>query len=221
ALMVRPGPWPELLDEVAANASRRMWQSAYAVFKGAAQAARTGTTPTEQDVERAWDKAAFLVLPLVLDPLFADSRHAGGGYRDAVRQVAGHLLAHGPHAPSGLQLAGRLRHGLGLPARGRGGAVGVEVEDRHVIRLLVKGSETEFETAAHAKSGMPLAYGHGLKVVLDGGKYWRDPATDKLHQTKPQVAPGQPEPVGEEHYIAEFVVDPMAALPGERRMAPE
>ncbi|MGO4418218.1 hypothetical protein AB4Z54_05510, partial [Streptomyces sp. MCAF7] len=52
ALMVRPGPWPELLDEVAANASRRMWQSAYAVFKGAAQAARTGTTPTEQDVER-------------------------------------------------------------------------------------------------------------------------------------------------------------------------
>ncbi|MGO4758879.1 hypothetical protein AB4212_61450, partial [Streptomyces sp. 2MCAF27] len=33
--MVRPGPWPATLDATAANATRRIWQSAYADFAGA------------------------------------------------------------------------------------------------------------------------------------------------------------------------------------------
>ncbi|WP_455357550.1 lonely Cys domain-containing protein, partial [Streptomyces sp. SYSU K217416] len=122
-LMVRPGPWwSEALDVIAARAARRTWREAYVDFvlaRGRASGVMAG-----RDLAAVWWRAMSLVLPLELHPVLADSRHARADYIGAVRQVAEHLDAHGLDAVSGVVLAGRLRHGLGLPPRLLGGAPG-------------------------------------------------------------------------------------------------
>ncbi|WP_432070834.1 hypothetical protein [Streptomyces sp. AA1529] len=114
-LMARPGPWPGVLDTVAANMARRTWRQAYADWALAA--------PERDDeaLDEAWRTAQALVLPLELHAVEADARYAGNRYRAAVRQVADLLAASGGRAAARAQ-ADRLRHRLGLPVRVRGGA---------------------------------------------------------------------------------------------------
>ncbi|MFK0172080.1 hypothetical protein ACIQU5_25125 [Streptomyces sp. NPDC090306] len=114
ALMTQPGPWSGHLDTTAANASRRLWDDAYQDFAQATPA------PHRDAARPSWDTATALVLPLELHPVLADSRHAVDAYRDAVRQVADRLARGGTRAEA-TALAGRLRNGLGLPPRLRGG----------------------------------------------------------------------------------------------------
>ncbi|MGW3572425.1 hypothetical protein ACWDSL_52765, partial [Streptomyces sp. NPDC000941] len=123
-LMMRPGPWTDALDDVAANASRRLWASAYADFAGAAAGAAPGTAlggAMETDVARAWAAAVSLVLPVEPHAVLADSRYAGDGFRRVVRQVADHLLMWGPDTEAALrsaaELADILRLDLGLRRR--------------------------------------------------------------------------------------------------------
>ncbi|MEK8171877.1 hypothetical protein NKH77_28635 [Streptomyces sp. M19] len=56
--MVRPGVWAGPLDVTAANATLRIWQSAYADFAGTVP-----DGPTRVDADRAWDTAVSLMLP--------------------------------------------------------------------------------------------------------------------------------------------------------------
>ncbi|MGW3108752.1 hypothetical protein [Streptomyces sp. NPDC001100] len=115
ALMLRPGPWSGHLDTAAATASRRLWDDAFSDFA-------QSTPGSAPDVARqSWDTATALVLPLELHPVLADSRHAIEPYRSAVRQVADVLAAGGTRTEA-TALADRLRKGLGLPQRLRGGA---------------------------------------------------------------------------------------------------
>ncbi|WP_455357457.1 lonely Cys domain-containing protein, partial [Streptomyces sp. SYSU K217416] len=121
-LMVRPGPWSEALDVIAARAARRIWREAYVDFvlaRGRASGVMAG-----RDLEEVWRRAMSLVLPLELHPVRADSRHARADYIGAVRQVAEHLAVPRAGAVSAVLEADRLRHGLGLPPRLRGGAPG-------------------------------------------------------------------------------------------------
>ncbi|MFJ6892396.1 hypothetical protein [Streptomyces hokutonensis] len=115
ALMLQPGPWSGHLDTAAATASRRLWDDAFTDF--------TLSTPgaTPDTAHQSWDTATLLVLPLELHPVLADSRHASESFRSAVRQVADVLAAGGTRAEA-TSLADRLRKGLGLPQRLRGGA---------------------------------------------------------------------------------------------------
>ncbi|MGM0354429.1 lonely Cys domain-containing protein, partial [Streptomyces sp. ECR3] len=115
-LMNRPGPWPQSLDTVAADTSRRIWQDSYEDFTGSLP---PGTDP--RSAREAWDRATGLVLPLELHPVRADSRYTTGPFRDAVRQVAD-LLAGGSGRPAAITRADQLRTDLGLPFRVRGGA---------------------------------------------------------------------------------------------------
>ncbi|MFD5929309.1 hypothetical protein ACFWGO_32385, partial [Streptomyces griseoaurantiacus] len=119
-LMNRPGPWPQSLDTVAADTSRRIWQDSYEDFTGSLP---PGTDP--RSAREAWDRATGLVLPLELHPVRADSRYTTGPFRDAVRQVAD-LLAGGSGRPAAITRADQLRTDLGLPFRVRGGAPGVD-----------------------------------------------------------------------------------------------
>ncbi|WP_435195188.1 hypothetical protein [Streptomyces sp. NRRL F-5630] len=112
-LMVRPGPWDDTLDSIAAHASRRTWRSAHDDF--ALATARASGAPADTDPDEVWWRAVSLVLPLRLHPVLVDSRYAGAAFRDAVRQLAEHLAVHGQDAVSGIDLANRLRHGLGVP----------------------------------------------------------------------------------------------------------
>ncbi|WP_427917245.1 hypothetical protein [Streptomyces sp. cg40] len=115
ALMLQPGPWSGHLDTAAATASRRLWDDAFSDF------ALSTPGPTPDTARQSWDTATALVLPLELHPVLADSRHAIESYRSAVRQVADVLAAGGTRAEA-TALADRLRKGLGLPQRLRGGA---------------------------------------------------------------------------------------------------
>ncbi|MEV0912155.1 hypothetical protein [Streptomyces hokutonensis] len=115
ALMLQPGPWSGHLDTAAATASRRLWDDAFTDFA----LSTPGATP--DTARQSWDTATVLVLPLELHPVLADSRHAIESYRGAVRQVADVLAAGGTRAEA-TSLADRLRKGLGLPQRLRGGA---------------------------------------------------------------------------------------------------
>ncbi|MBK3579754.1 hypothetical protein JHN63_39385, partial [Streptomyces sp. MBT65] len=115
ALMLQPGPWSGHLDTAAATASRRLWDDAFTDF----ELSTPGSTP--DTARQSWDTATALVLPLELHPVLADSRHAIESYRGAVRQVADVLAAGGTRAEA-TSLADRLRRGLGLPQRLRGGA---------------------------------------------------------------------------------------------------
>ncbi|MEV5387072.1 hypothetical protein [Streptomyces sp. NPDC052721] len=178
-LMLQRGPWPNALDVGAANAARRLWQQSYRDFSDAAP-----DVPV-QTVERAWDTAAGLVLPLELHPVLADSRYAGDEYRDAVRQVAD-VLVTGGSLEVATALADGRRHTLGLPPRARGGARNdtpavseapvsvptldeslpptvVERGQQHVVRTeTVAPHESEPSSA----TGRPTAAFHG---VADGG----------------------------------------------------
>ncbi|WP_026179042.1 hypothetical protein [Streptomyces hokutonensis] len=115
ALMLQPGPWSGHLDTAAATATRRLWDDAFSDF------ALSSPGPTPDTARQWWDTATALVLPLELHPVLADSRHAVESYRGAVRQVADVLAAGGTRAEA-TALADRLRKGLGLPQRLRGGA---------------------------------------------------------------------------------------------------
>ncbi|SEF02853.1 hypothetical protein SAMN05216489_09742 [Streptomyces sp. 3213] len=115
ALMLQPGPWSGHLDTAAATATRRLWDHAFTDFA----LSTPGVTP--DTARQSWDTATALVLPLELHPVLADSRHATESYRSAVRQVADVLAAGGTRAEA-TSLADRLRKGLGLPQRLRGGA---------------------------------------------------------------------------------------------------
>lgn len=115
--MVQPGSWSPELDTTAANATRRIWQDAYADFVDAVP------DDVRDNAGQAWSTATSLVLPLELHPVLADSRHALESYRSAVRQVAD-VLVTGGGREAATTLADRLRHGLDLPARLRGGATG-------------------------------------------------------------------------------------------------
>ena len=89
--------------------------------------------------------------------------------------------------------------------------VGLEVEERRDMFLSVAGRVT---------STLLLARGPGLKFVTDARAFWAT-ADGLLHIQRPQVAPGEPEPIRRKYVIGEFVVEPMAAVPGERRQSPE
>ncbi|MGW2212996.1 lonely Cys domain-containing protein, partial [Streptomyces sp. NPDC001781] len=122
-LMTRPGPWSDALDAVAARAARRTWSAAYQDFVLATD--RASGAPAGTDPAEAWQRAVSLVLPLELHPVLADSRHARGDFREAVRQVAEYLAVHGVDAVPARELASRVRRELGLPPRLLGGAPGV------------------------------------------------------------------------------------------------
>ncbi|WP_064273218.1 lonely Cys domain-containing protein [Streptomyces sp. RTd22] len=80
-----------------------------------------GTGPRDDgaapDPARAWELAAFLVLPAPPHTAQADARYAGDAYHAAVRDVAEHLLDHGPDARSAAELADTRRRELGLRPR--------------------------------------------------------------------------------------------------------
>ncbi|MEK8171919.1 hypothetical protein NKH77_28845 [Streptomyces sp. M19] len=75
----------------------------------------------ETDVAGAWAAAVSLVLPVEPHAVLADSRYATDEFRDAVRQVAEHLLTNGPDTAaavdSAAELADTLRTDLGLRQR--------------------------------------------------------------------------------------------------------
>ncbi|WP_421106959.1 lonely Cys domain-containing protein [Streptomyces sp. NEAU-S77] len=81
----------------------------------------------------------------------------------------------------------------------------------HPGRLVLKENEGE----------KLLARGPGIDLYTDIGVFWRDPATGRLTELEPEVAPGAPRPVRVLRYIVEFVIDPMAVLQGEDRQLPE
>ncbi|OEV11676.1 hypothetical protein AN220_30415, partial [Streptomyces nanshensis] len=114
-LMVRPGPWTEQLEAVAARASERIWESAFQDFA----AGPTAAGATSEDVARAWDSARTLVLPAEAHAGRADARYAEEPLRESVRQVAGRLLGTGTGteapADSAAPLADRV-HAVPEPA---------------------------------------------------------------------------------------------------------
>ncbi|WP_331462736.1 lonely Cys domain-containing protein, partial [Streptomyces sp. Z38] len=110
--MTGPGTWTAASDTAAANASRRLWARAYADFTAAVP---EGTD--EADASRAWAAAVVLVLPAEPHEVLADSRYAGGDFREAVRRVADHASAESTDADSAAELADTLRAELGLHPR--------------------------------------------------------------------------------------------------------
>ncbi|MBU6535496.1 lonely Cys domain-containing protein [Streptomyces mayonensis] len=109
--MVLSDSWPQALEETAANVARRLWASAYEEFAAPHNA-------PEADA-RAWSRAVSLVLPQDSPDVRADSRCAGPEFRDAVRQVAEHMLDEERQGrpASGIELADSLRAELGLRER--------------------------------------------------------------------------------------------------------
>ncbi|NEB69914.1 hypothetical protein G3I39_23090, partial [Streptomyces fulvissimus] len=114
--LTRPGDTDGTADTVAAEVTRRLWGAAYAELRDAAPEGRDDT-----ETARAWSAAVALVLPPEPHPVLADARYAGEAFRDAVRRVAGHLLAAEAGAEgvraSAAELADTLRTGLGLAPR--------------------------------------------------------------------------------------------------------
>ncbi|MFD8266027.1 lonely Cys domain-containing protein, partial [Streptomyces althioticus] len=119
--MTGPGTWTSASDTAAANASRRLWARAYADFTAAVP---EGTD--EADASRAWAAAVVLVLPAEPHEVPADSRYAGGDFREAVRRVADHALAESTDADSAAELADTVRAELGLHPRWTTPAVDAE-----------------------------------------------------------------------------------------------
>lgn len=91
------------------------------------------------------------------------------------------------------------------------GAIGLEVEERRDLFLDIPGRLT---------STLVLAHGPGITLVTDSRGFWMT-ADGLLHVDEPRVAPGEPRPVRRNFVIGEFVLDPMAVLPGERRQSQE
>ncbi|WP_307825443.1 lonely Cys domain-containing protein, partial [Streptomyces sp. MBT55] len=101
--------------------------------------------------------------------------------------------------------------GLDAPVEPGYGAIGLEVEERRDLFLDLPGRLT---------STLVLAHGPGITLVTDSRGFWMT-ADGLLHVNEPQVPPGQPRPVRRNFAIGEFVLDPMAVLPGERRQTQE
>ncbi|MYR38702.1 hypothetical protein GTX14_23475 [Streptomyces sp. SID4944] len=114
--LTRPGDTDGTVRTLAAGVTRRLWDAAYAEVRDAAPEGRDDT-----ETARAWSAAVTLVLPPQPHPVLDDARYAGDGFRDAVRRVAGHLLAAEPGAgdvrASAAELADSLRAELGLAPR--------------------------------------------------------------------------------------------------------
>ncbi|HBF83222.1 MAG TPA: hypothetical protein DD420_25875, partial [Streptomyces sp.] len=91
------------------------------------------------------------------------------------------------------------------------GAIGLELEERRDLFIAVPGRIT---------TTLVLAHGPGITLVTDGRAFWMT-ADGLLHVDRPQVAPGEPQPVRGKYTIGEFVLDPMAVVPGERRQSQE
>ncbi|MFE5766404.1 lonely Cys domain-containing protein, partial [Streptomyces sp. NPDC056492] len=104
------------------------------------------------------------------------------------------------------------------PTDRRYGALGVEAEDRHFLTLL------DGTTLLDRQTGLPLfpgkvvvAQGPGIDLLIEYMSFWRAP-DGSLHKTRhAALAHGQGEPRRVRFTIGEFVVQPMAALPGEQR----
>ncbi|WP_030593722.1 lonely Cys domain-containing protein, partial [Streptomyces globisporus] len=101
--------------------------------------------------------------------------------------------------------------GLDAPVEPGYGAIGLEVEERRDLFLDLPG---------RLDSTLVLAHGPGITLVTDSRGFWMT-ADGLLHVNEPQVPPGQPRPVRRNFVIGEFVLDPMAVLPGERRQTQE
>ncbi|WP_305120842.1 lonely Cys domain-containing protein [Streptomyces sp. BpilaLS-43] len=91
------------------------------------------------------------------------------------------------------------------------GAIGLELEERRDLFIAVPGRIT---------TTLVLAHGPGITLVTDGRAFWMT-ADGLLHVDRPQVASGEPQPVRGKYTIGEFVLDPMAVIPGERRQSQE
>ncbi|WP_239142477.1 lonely Cys domain-containing protein [Streptomyces sp. SID8016] len=100
---------------------------------------------------------------------------------------------------------------LDAPVEPGYGAIGLEVEERRDLFLDLPGRLT---------STLVLAHGPGITLVTDSRGFWMT-EDGLLHVNEPQVPPGQPRPVRRNFAIGEFVLDPMAVLPGERRQTQE
>ncbi|MGW4240852.1 lonely Cys domain-containing protein, partial [Streptomyces sp. NPDC004749] len=87
--------------------------------------------------------------------------------------------------------------------------VGLEAEERRDLFLSVPGN---------VKQTLVLAHGPGLKLVTDSYSFW-ETEDGLLHIQRPQVAAGERQPVRRKYVIGEFVVEPMAAIPGERKQS--
>ncbi|MFE1459398.1 lonely Cys domain-containing protein, partial [Streptomyces sp. NPDC058735] len=96
----------------------------------------------------------------------------------------------------------------------RFGALGLEVEEHRDLFINLELPGGILSTT------LTLAHGPGITLVTDGRPFWWT-ADGLLHVNEPQEEPGQPKPVMQKLTIGEFVVDPMAVLPGERRQSPE
>ncbi|MBH0242879.1 hypothetical protein I3W98_08775, partial [Streptomyces cavourensis] len=114
--LTRPGDTDGTVRTLAAGVTRRLWDAAYAEVRDAAPEVRD-----DAETARAWSAAVTLVLPPQPHPVLDDARYAGDGFREAVRRVAGHLLAAEPGAgdvrASAAELADSLRVELGLVPR--------------------------------------------------------------------------------------------------------
>ncbi|MFH9819768.1 lonely Cys domain-containing protein [Streptomyces sp. NPDC017230] len=111
-LLARPGPWPEVVEAIAATASRRIWRSAFTDFE---------STNANTNAAQAWEAALGLLLPGEPDRVLADWRYAGDAFRAAVRRLAILLAAQGADPRTVARLAARLRASLGLPPLGTSG----------------------------------------------------------------------------------------------------
>ncbi|WP_435246914.1 hypothetical protein, partial [Streptomyces sp. NRRL F-5630] len=87
--------------------------------------------------------------------------------------------------------------------------VGLEAEERRDLFLNVPDA---------VKQTLVLGHGPGLKLVTDSYSFW-ETEDGLLHIRRPQVAAGERPPVRRKYVIGEFVVDPMAAIPGERKQS--
>lgn len=65
------------------------------------------------------------------------------------------------------------------------GAIGLELEERRDLFIAVPGRIT---------TTLTLAHGPGITLVTDGRAFWMT-ADGLLHVDRPQVAPGEPQPV--------------------------
>ncbi|MGW6455754.1 lonely Cys domain-containing protein [Streptomyces sp. NPDC055078] len=85
--------------------------------------------------------------------------------------------------------------------------LGLEVETPHVF--LIQGMDQPYAKEL-------LATGPGMQVVTDLNSLWST-ADGRWHALRPEPRAGEPEPNRVTVTIGEFVVDPMASVPGERR----
>ncbi|MFE2397658.1 lonely Cys domain-containing protein, partial [Streptomyces sp. NPDC059425] len=134
---------------------------------------------------------------------------AASDARAVVVGPAGQALAHA--LPEFSPSSSTALAGLDAAVEPGYGAIGLEVEERRDLFLDIPGRLT---------STLVLAHGPGITLVTDSRGFWMT-ADGLLHVDEPRVAPGEPRPVRRNFVIGEFVLDPMAVLPGERRQSQE